>query len=481
MTLSDTADGRYGTRAAWLLGILLALKLALLFRFGPSIFPDSNGYLAIGDEILKGTRWLDDGGWGTGLAPVLILRPYGYPLLVALAKLAGGSHFALVLAAAQCIASIAALGVVAATLPALVRSPGLRYAVLVLAALSGSSLYDISLLSDSFYASLFIAVVFTIASAVAGQRRLGPLACAALGLAWGYSIWLRDAGLYFTFFPLLGLLAAAWLERGRARAAVASLACFLLPAVALVALHMLWNDHRTGHFILSVSEGMNWLWPSINIVAIGLANPFDGGDLVSRVVASHNIEPGLGGMYQIVELLWREYRLDPLEIKRVALDHFIGTVGRHPLAYLATIPHNFQLERLANLLFSPLANLNDYLQLGPTKNPRFVPGVRELREMFRAGSWASAIGFGGIVLAFEAAALAGLAVVVLGTPVAAFRRRHAGIDRRDAAAAFLWLSFMGMIGAYALVHLEMRYALPVVPAALAAFAYTLDRWRRREP
>ena len=41
---------------------------------------------------------------------------------------------------------------------------------------------------------------------------------------------------------------------------------------------------------------------------------------------------------------------------------------------------------------------------------------------------------------------------------------------------------MGVIGAFALLHLEMRYVLPVIPAALVSLGYCLDGvpWRRRE-
>ncbi len=481
-TAAEAAGRGYALKAGLLLGAILALKLLLLFWLGASLFPDSFAYITLGDDILASRRWLDDGAWLSGPQPLAILRPYGYPLLIALAKLVSPSHFALLIAAVQCVASLAALALVATALAALVRSTALRYAVLVLAAISGSSLYDVVILSDSLYASLFIAVVFLIVMEMTGQLRLGAGALLGLGFLWGGSIWMRDVGLYFTLFPLIGLALCDRLRAKGILALLGSLAAFLLPVAALVAIHMLWNAHRTGHALLSVAESVNWLWPSINIETLDLGNPFDGTDLVSRVATSHEIAPGLAGIYQLVDILWREYGLDPLEIRHATLSHFLAMLGRHPFAYLATVVHNLQLERLANLLLNPLANLNDFLQLGPRASARVIPGVRELREMPRAGLFWDAATFGPPLLALEIVALAGLAILAIGTPLMALARRRSEPRGRQAAAVFLWLTFMGVIGAFALLHLEMRYVLPVIPAALVSLGYCLDgvRWRRRE-
>ena len=471
-------EAGYARRAALLLGVILACKLLLLYWLGPGLFPDSHGYIALGDDILASRRWLNHGDWLGGPQPLAISRPYGYPLLVALAKLVAGSGFAWLLAAGQCLASVAALAVVALALPDLVRRSWLRYAVLVFAALSGASLYDQVILSDSLYASLFIVVVFTIALALTGRIRLGGGVLLGLGTAWGCSIWLRDVGLYFTVFPLLGLLLAGWVRQVKARTALAALAAFTAPVLLLVALHMSWNWHRTGHAFMSVTDSVNWLWPSTNIATLGLGDPYDGSDLVSRVARSRDIAPGLGGMYRLVNVLWRDYGLDPAEIDHATFEHFEIMLGRHPFAYLVSVAYNLQPERVADLLLNPLANFNDFLQLGPTASPRIVPGVRELMRMVREDLIWHAAFFGPFLFVLGTLALAGLAAIVFATPIMALRRWR-GERGRPQAVAFLWLSFVGVVGAYALLHLEMRYLLPVVPAALTALAFCLDglRWR----
>jgi hypothetical protein len=468
---------RYGIQAALVLAVILALKLALLFWLGPSIFPDSGGYIAIGDSIVSGTHWLDDSGWGTGPTPTPILRPYGYPLLIALAKLVAAGQFSYALAILQCIASVAALAVVAAVLPGFVQAPFLRHAIIVLAAASGSSLFDIAILSDSLYASLFTTVIFLIVADFTNRFRLGPLACAALGAAWGYSIWLRESGLYFAALPLLGLAIAGWLRGLRAAAIAGSLAAFMAPVLGLVALHIAWNAQRTGHTFLSVGDAINWLWPSFNIAAMGLADPFDGTDIVSRSARGREIGQDLVGMNQLMMILWQDQGLEPHQIAHVTFAHFVAVVRHHPLAYLASVARNLQFERLANYLLNPLANLNDFLQLGPPVHDRIVPALRELREMIAAGHWLRAAKVGLFVLPFEVIAAAGLAVLVIATPIAAIGRLRMCVRGADVAAAFLWLTFVALVGAFALVHFEMRYALPVVPAALASLGYCIDRWR----
>ena len=209
---------------------------------------------------------------------------------------------------------------------------------------------------------------------------------------------------------------------------------------------------------------------------MGLGNPFDGTDLVSRIAMSHDIAPGLAGMYQLVDILWREYGLDPLEISHATFSHFLAMLGRHPFAYVATVVHNFQLERLANLLLNPLANLNDFLQLGPRASARVIPGVRELREMPRAGLFWNAATFGPPLLALEIVALAGLAVLAIGTPLMALRRRRSEPPGRHRAAAFLWLTFMGVIGAFALAPSRDALCAAGDPGG-ARLARLLPRWR----
>lgn len=474
LPIRAAADPRYFFWTILLLGVILAVKLGVLAALGPTFFNDTSAYLSLGDAILEGTRWLHDGGWGSDPTPIPLLRPYGYPLLVALAKLVSSAHFATILVAFQCLVSVASIVLVSHALVGVIASPAIRYAVLVLIAFSGSSLFDIALLSDGVYASIFVAITFVIAMDMVGLFRITPAWLLAFGFLWGYSTWVRDVGVYFTVFPLLGLLITGRLRKQDMRAILGAFALFLAPVAVMVALYIAWNVHRTGHVFLSITGSINWLWPSFNIRALGLADPFDTNDIVASIVHSHKIVQDLSGIYQVVEILWHEYKLDPLQIQQVTADHFRSVLAHHPLAYLASVAHNVRFERLADYLLNPLANFNDFLQLGPVVRHRVVPGMREVRQILLHPHGMGNVVIALVVSAFTAIALAGLTVTLILTPILCRLRWRADKDRSAVAVAYLWFTFIGLVGAYALVHLEMRLALPVVPAALTCFGYCID-------
>jgi hypothetical protein len=49
------------------------------------------------------------------------------------------------------------------------------------------------------------------------------------------------------------------------------------------------------------------------------------------------------------------------------------------------------------------------------------------------------------------------------------------INDRLALMSFFWLVFLSVAIAFSMVHFEMRYALPVIPAALVGIVYILQR------
>jgi len=442
-------------RLGLLLAVVLALKLALLAAVGPAAFPDSTLYIQLGQEILDDPAWADDGGFASGNAPPRLLRPYGYPLLVALAKRVAGDHFGQLLAGLQTLVSV---GVLAA-------------AVVILSALSGFVLFDQALLTDSLYASLFIAVFVVLAAQMCGMFALRPAVAALLGTAWALSLTLRDVGLYHTVLPLAGLVVAGRRQRVSGRRLTADLGLFLLPVAAVVVLVVGWNWHRTGHAFFSITGGMNWLWPSVNLADRGLADPFACADVVCREAQVHGGR-GMERVAAIAGALGHDYHLDPLQFGAVTFRHFLGVLTAHPFAFAASVAGNVQFAGLADLVFNPLANLNEFCRLHSAIGHRLIPGLRELVRALREGDlatlpWIVVSGLPNLL------SIGGLALFSAGAPLAA-RRRWA--TNRDEATAilFLWAGSLVFVGSYAVVHMEMRHALPIVPLLLLATGWTVS-------
>ncbi len=71
--------------------LLIGVKLAALFLFGPTMMTDSGGYIEYADQILSGDFLHVD--LGTAVIPMTLARPIGYPAVIALAKIVAGARW----------------------------------------------------------------------------------------------------------------------------------------------------------------------------------------------------------------------------------------------------------------------------------------------------------------------------------------------------------------------------------------------------
>jgi hypothetical protein len=458
-----------------LLGLVLLIKIGLLLALGPAIFPDSAHYLSLGEQILTDPSWLHDGQWDSDIVPGRLFRPYGYPLLVAAARLVAGSQFGLVLAVLQALLSVAALGAVAVVGQRMIADRRLRLAILSLCATSGFLLFDMALLTDSFYGTLFITTF-----CVHWQPSLGL--ALLLGILWALSMSLRDVAIYHAVLPLMGLLLATRCHSlGKARSAT-MLGAFLLPVAAMTILVVGWNYHRTGHAFYSITGGVNWLWPSFNIADRGLANPFECADDICRTVRRIGKHHGWDGVLAVTRALWDENKLDPRAFGRMTHEHFLAVLKTHPLAFLASVLGNLQFAHLADLVFNPVANLNKLFQLHSTIDHKLFPGARECWKSLLGGE-PSALPLLLLNILPAAMSILGLTIITVLAPLRAIgtlRRQPAeGLDHKGRLALsvlFFWGAAALFLVSYSIVHMEMRHALPTVPLLLLVFGATVDGW-----
>jgi hypothetical protein len=68
----------------YFLGAVISVKLAVLYLVGPSIWPDSGGYIAFAEAILDQGKAFRPIDWvGGPAAPLFVFRLAGYPLVLA--------------------------------------------------------------------------------------------------------------------------------------------------------------------------------------------------------------------------------------------------------------------------------------------------------------------------------------------------------------------------------------------------------------
>jgi len=467
-------------REGWFLpflAVIAPVKLILLLTLGTSEFPDTAGYVGLADGIRHASDWWRDGGWSDGYAPPRLLRPYGYPLLVAGAQMLSPQGYQLVLAALQSAASVAVLALLGWFARRLIAPSSLRFCLLALCASSGFILFDLAVLPDSLYSSLFVTVFLVLAAQMLDllPPRLGLTLL--LGSVWALSITLRDVGLLHSFLPLVGVMVIGYCRRLGLARTLAHAAAFALPVAAMAAAVVQWNLFRTGHAFFSITGGINWLWPSINMADRGLADPFACADLVCRTAKSLGPGKGMEGAFAIADSLWANFRLNPVEFGQLTFAHFRGAVQAHPLAFVSSMLGNLQFGHLSELVFSPLANANELSRLHATPGQRLLPAIREMGQAVRHGALWQAPGF--LLLALmSAASSAALLVTIVATPVSAIRKLRRG-DRQALVALYFWTVAAVFIASYCLVHMEMRHALPTVPLLLLAFGWTIAPWWKR--
>jgi hypothetical protein len=442
---------------------------------------DAPGYLAFARSIAGDGQWLHPPSWIGDPLPTFFIRLAGYPLVMAAALAVGGDAFVSVLLLFQIVVSTCVLLVVTGLAAAVIQARGLRV-VFALAVCFGSPfLYDLLGLSDSLYAGLFILVVFGLGGAIAGVWRLGIGSLLGLGLIWSYSILVRDAGLFFTLLPVVGVLA---LDPGTAcglRLRLIRAGAFLLPVLLVVSAYTGFNQLRTGTAFFSVAGVVNYLYPVFRMVETGYANPLDGDDPVSTTYREIKATPDLAGMVATVTALMQARHLNTLEAAAITRAKLADTIQRFPGAYARLVLVNLKPDKQAYNLTNPSYILNDLLAFGPFVGARTMPGFqqtfRELRHHFSVGVLLTFIATD----VFDIPSLLLFALFAVGVPAVVLARliRGQAVTRRLGLAFYLWAGHVGVVLSYSLVHFEIRYMLPVVPSALLAMTIMVETVRER--
>ncbi len=211
--------------------------------FGPTMMPDSAGYIDYADQILSGDFLRVD--LGATAIPMTLARPIGYPAIIALAKIVAEARWAWAVVLFQFAASVWATILVYR----LARRFGLgSWASLGVAAAQATAMQfvlDQAILSDSLCASTTTAAVCILSGIVLrpeGPRAIGFLGAGALMAA---AFLMRDviAFVAIGFVPLAA--GAAMREHSWLRRLIAFVLVFA-PLIVTQRAYCEWNRERVG-------------------------------------------------------------------------------------------------------------------------------------------------------------------------------------------------------------------------------------------
>jgi hypothetical protein len=465
------------------LTIVAAVKCVILALNGPSLLPDSAGYIAYARAILDHGRAFAPLDWGAQAVPLFIFRPLGYPLFLAVAMLISPGGYAMVAATLQGLINGVAIYLMFAVSTRLLRSPWAAMVAVLVYAGSTSLLWDNAILSDSLYGSLWNIVIFALIGDLVGCWRLGAGRCLGLGFIWGASIWVRDVGIYFTVLPviLFGLIAAH--SRLQWRGVLARLFAFGLVTAAMASAIVLLNLHRTGEAVFSITGVENWLRPAFDMATAGTAQPFADDSLISQTVRETMTDYGFESQLKFIDDLHQHCRCTPTQMQSQFRAKYLSVIEQQPLAFARIVLRNFNYFALGELIADPIATIDQYFELGAPELGWRIPGfstrnIAELRHSFSPTMLLLMV----LSLIGEIVSAIAFSAYLLGTPYVLFRvsrQPSHGLSREWSAIAFLWFSFVGVSLVFSLVHYEARHALPILPAAAIGLVYVACFWLRR--
>ncbi len=453
--------------------LLVLAKMSVLFAFGPTMMPDSAGYIAYADAIVTGTfRQVD---LERDAIPIVLARPIGYPAVIAAAKAVAGMDWPWAVVALQFAASVCATGAVfrLARLFRLGIWPSLGVAAAQ--ATSMQFVLDQAIGSDSVCASaMTIAACILSGIVLRGEPRPMTEFADAGGLVV-VSFLMRDViGLLaIGFVPIAA--AAAMTERGRLQR-FAAFALVFLPLILVQRLYSEWNRARVGAGIVTtVSQ-----WTVFD--ALGHASQYDPTifsgstpiDLVGRrVFKSFETGEELAEAFDANEVLHREYGWSAVRIAHEVSVAYLLAWVHHPWAMIRHVLSHFSETQLHQAV-RPTETVRDVLLWNTGSDHDFA---RE--SAVRNGGWWMIPA----VVAHRLAETISVAIFVAFIVVTPLRLVRDGLTAATSVSVGLLFSYLVFMGLYAAVHLEPRYLLPVVAGSIVVGAvnigWLLARYRAR--
>jgi len=428
--------------------VLASIKLLLVYIYGPMHFDDTGGYLTFANEILRGDNWMHSPSW------ISTYRMLGYPLLIAGSKWISPAHFEYILILGQTFTSLIAAYMLFRLSLIMTRSY-LLASLVPIGYLSANMTWDLSILTDGFYNSLFSIIACGIVLNALKRKTVSLSTTFTLGILASISVVLRESAIYFcAFLTLIHFIGLAY-QQGKSLQKTLSVLVFLGPILGTYFGYQLWNDYRTGHPFLTTGMSTALMQPLVKVGQYGV-NLFQEDtcfDRVARSVVQKNEWSEVG---IINKKLKTQCDYSNHAIAQATKSKYLSSLIHHPVAYFQYAVVN--VPKVAILTWNPIEffwrNEAMYHDL-----PKQTPGkkLKSFRHNF------SPFDLGSFVLAFLSRLLSVLLFFVfcLGTPFSIVQslRHKQPLTCEKALQLGLWTTCFGVMTMYWLVHWEHRYTV----------------------
>lgn len=454
---------------------ILCVKLPLLIIYGPTLAPDSGGYVSYAQGLLTGHQ--PDLGVPNN-SDSMVFRAVGYPALIAGSRFLVGAAWPWLVVAVQ-----SALSLIAAVLIAQILH---RLTGRVLWAAAGSLAYALSLplvldqmiLTDSIAGSCLTIVACLLAQRILTGRRLTLVAALGIGLVLVVAFLVREATLYFAGLGILPLaFAAAFADRLPLRR-ISELRpqiwrcgfiafAVILPMLCGVHIYRMWNQARFGIPFVTTAGQTTMLYAMMK-VGPKHREVFDRRYLFDRIAADTLDAYTFNEVWEVNRRLYAEYGMTSDQIATAGYDAYFRAWKREPLLMLRIPLYHLRVVFMRSWL-QPLPSVL-LLHVWATKQD----GQISLWQGIIAGKW-NLLPLYLPELACRAIAVLVFLVFLFGAP---WRLWREGFTPVASTGIGLWILFVAFYAGYAMVHLEERYlAGVVVSVTVVGLANTIDLWR----
>ncbi len=453
--------------------ILLGLKLGVLVLFGPTMVPDSAGYIAYADAILTGSFLHVD--LAANAIPITLARPIGYPAIIAAGKIIAGANWAWAVVFLQFGVSVWATCMVYRLARMFRLGIWVSLGVAAAQATSMQFVVDQSIASDSLCASTMTIAACILSGIILTREHPHLLRLLGVGGLIVVAFLLRDVIEFLAvgFAPLAA--AAAMSEQSRLRR-LAAFALVFIPLIVAQRAYVEWNRVRVGApVVTTVSQ-----WTLLD--ALGNASQFDPAifsgsapiDLTGRrVFKSFEIGKQLAEAFEANTILHRDYGWSAVRIAHEVTVTYLRAWIRHPWAMIRHAL-TFLSETQVHQAVRVTETVRDVLLWNTGSDHEFARD----REVRNGNLWMIPAVIAHRLI--ETLSVTIFAAFILITP---FRLIREGLTAETSVSAGLLCVYLVVGGLYAAVHLEPRYLTPVVAGSIVIgvvnIAWLISRYRRR--
>lgn len=427
----------------WGIAALLAtgLRVGLMAAYGILQWPDSSDYIVYAERLLQ-TPFMT---MLTDHFDLYNFRTIGYPAYLAAAMAIGGEDWLLAAVGGQLLLSLGMLWALYRLGTALGLGRGLAAIAAGIFSCSHGAVYDGSILTDAMFSHLFIIVICAILVPVLECGAIGIGRVVLCGCGMAIAILIRDATLYMIPVIAVGLVVVMRERAMPGKKIAVCIAVFVLPIVVVWQAYAAWNAARFGKpFVTTVGQSVYLLHP-LEIEGRGRAVLQD--PLLREAYNAVKSHYTYGIAVEMNRYLAQQYGMTAVQRAELSQAAYWAAWRHAPDAMFMEMVRELRLKFIVQIADLSMA-LRDYPVMGGieervpvyARNTMFILGA----TLFRA--------------------LSGLIVGagILGVPLIAFVpaiRRAVAV--RPAGLVFCWLVFAAMTGMYSMIHVELRYTLPV--------------------